>query len=149
MASVAGGAAAVDRLLTSSSTDNLQQELAVGCASDGLSDKENIVRQMKRHVKYMPDRLTAVRDKSLTMRRRMMSLQVVVLTLLLLLPALCFSRENEVDKDVLPCQRRPTGVSRSQRLQNANGGAMRLLMSCNLLIEIDDNPTLTRDQKWI
>jgi hypothetical protein len=51
----------MERLMTSSpSTDNLQQELAVGCASDGLSDKENVVQQMKRHVKYLPDRLTAV-----------------------------------------------------------------------------------------
>ena len=48
-------------LVTSLSTDNLQQELArATCTSDGLSDKENIVQQMKHHVKYLPDTLTTV-----------------------------------------------------------------------------------------
>ena len=48
-------------LMTSLSTDNLQQELArATCASDGLSDKENVVQQMKHHVKYLPDSLSKV-----------------------------------------------------------------------------------------
>jgi len=46
-------------LTTSLSTDNLQRELArATCASDGLSDKENVVQQMKHHVKYLPDTLS-------------------------------------------------------------------------------------------
>ena len=49
-------------LMTSLSTDNLQQELArATCNSDGLSDKENVVQEMKHHVKYLPDNLTTVR----------------------------------------------------------------------------------------
>jgi len=49
-------------LVTSLSSDNLQQELARATyASDGLSDKENVVEQMKHHVKYLPDNLTTVR----------------------------------------------------------------------------------------
>ena len=48
-------------LVTSVSSDNLQRELArATCASDGLSDKENVVEQMKHHVKYLPDNLTTV-----------------------------------------------------------------------------------------
>ena len=48
-------------LVTSLSTDNLQQELArATCTSDGLSDKENVVQQMKHHVKYLPDNLSTV-----------------------------------------------------------------------------------------
>jgi len=39
------------RFLPSVSTENLHQELA-NCVSDGLSDKENIVRQIRRHVRY-------------------------------------------------------------------------------------------------
>jgi len=47
--------------MTSLSTDNLQQELArATCNSDGLSDKENVVQEMKHHVKYLPDNLTTV-----------------------------------------------------------------------------------------
>ena len=52
-------------LVTSVSTENLQQELArATCASDGLSDKENVVQQMKHHVKYLPDNLTTVSNHS-------------------------------------------------------------------------------------
>ena len=52
-------------LMTSLSTDNLQQELArATCTSDGLSDKENIVEQMKHHVKYLPDTLSTVRGRN-------------------------------------------------------------------------------------
>lgn len=48
-----------EHLMSSGSTENLQMELS-RCISDGLSDKENIIRQMKYHVKHSADRLMEV-----------------------------------------------------------------------------------------
>jgi len=46
---------ATDQMMSSLSAENLQLELS-HCNSDGLSDKENIVRRMKHQVKHSPDR---------------------------------------------------------------------------------------------
>jgi len=63
-------------LVTSLSTDNLQQELTrATCTSDGLSDKENVVQQMKHHVKYLPDNLSTV---STTSRRSSITCTVTI-----------------------------------------------------------------------
>ena len=42
-------------MMSSLSADNLQLELS-NCHSDGLSDKESVVRRMKSQVKHSPDR---------------------------------------------------------------------------------------------
>jgi len=66
LATVVASTSSSRPLVTSLSTDNLQQELArATCTSDGLSDKENIVQQMKHHVKYLPDSLSTVRVNAL------------------------------------------------------------------------------------
>ena len=46
-----------DQLLSSLSAENLQMELSK-CSSDGLSDKENVVRNLKNQVKHPVDSLT-------------------------------------------------------------------------------------------
>ena len=45
-----------NQLFSSLSSENLQQELNK-CTSDGLSDKENVVRRMRHQVKHIPGRL--------------------------------------------------------------------------------------------
>ena len=45
-----------NQLFSSLSSENLQQELNK-CTSDGLSDKENVVRRMRHQVNHIPGRL--------------------------------------------------------------------------------------------
>lgn len=45
-----------DQLLSSLSAENLQMELSK-CSSDGLSDKENVVRNLKNQVKHAVEKL--------------------------------------------------------------------------------------------
>lgn len=52
-----------DQMLSSLSAENLQLELA-NCHSDGLSDKENVVRRMKHQVKQSPERMLPSVDSS-------------------------------------------------------------------------------------
>lgn len=51
-------------LRSSVSSENLQLDLAKSAASDGLSDKENIIRQIQNQMKLSSSKLGAVRTSS-------------------------------------------------------------------------------------
>lgn len=57
-------------LRSSLSSENLQLDLAKSAASDGLSDKENIIRQIQNQMKLSSSKLGAVRT---SLRDRLLS----------------------------------------------------------------------------